>query len=427
MNPDSIPPVPGLPPSAPHVRIVGVGGAGSRLALALSLQDAAVSAMAIDTDSWALRRLDPIPTIAVGEVVLRGLGCGGDAVQGAHVAEVDQARLKERLSGAGLLVLVVGLGGGAGSGIAPVLARLGRETGAVVVALATVPFRFEGPLRAANARQGLAALRRVADLVIPVSHQGLMRTAAESTRAEDLLRSADEYVLGLARELLRMLSGQALIPLGIADLARVFRGRQMEGGAASAEASGEHRAREVWERLSAHPLLVPPSEMDQAGAIVLQVSGGADLKLEEIEWLEQMIQRSAPRAQVLLGAVTQPSLEGRLAAMLVVATEPVSRPSGSDSGGDAAGLAAPPAVRHHALVFEDLISPTESAQGGGAEGHTDRPGPVSGRGRSGVRTLQQQFDFAPRWRGRFEGAEGTLRGGENLDEPTFARRGVKLN
>ena len=249
MNPD---PVSTMPVPAPVVRIIGVGGAGGRLAHALSPVDPAVSALAVDTDAWALRRLEGTPTATVGDSVLRGLGCGGDALQATMVAEHDQARLKSLVSGTGLLVLLVGMGGGAGSGIVPVLARLARDSGWVVAVIATVPFEFEGPLRRANAHQGLKTLRSAADLVIPISLQGLMRSAAESATAEELLRWANDYVLGVARELLRMISGVPLIPLGIADLARVFKGRQTEGGAAAVEASGELRSKEVWELLRAH-------------------------------------------------------------------------------------------------------------------------------------------------------------------------------
>ncbi|MEN9674144.1 MAG: hypothetical protein RIS76_40 [Verrucomicrobiota bacterium] len=430
MNPEPVSTLP-APAVSPVVRIVGVGGAGGRLAHALSPMDPAVSAMAVDTDAWALRRLEGIPTVTVGDSVLRGLGCGGDALQAATVAEHDQARLKSLVSGTGLLVLMVGMGGGAGSGIVPVLARLARDSGWVVVVIATVPFEFEGPLRRANAHQGLTALRSAADLVIPISLQGLMRSAAESARAEELLRWANDFVLGVARELLRMLSGTPLIPLGIADLARVFRGRQTEGGAAAVEASGELRSREVWDLLCAHPLLRSPNALAEAGVIVLQVAGGPDLKIEELEWLEKRVQDAAPRAQVLLGAVTQPVLAGRLTALLVVAPNTGNTTSSSTSEAEAEAEVEPSpagkAARKEALMFEDLVPASGGSAGRGGGGFSGRSGTGGGKTRSGFRNFQQQFDFAPRWRGRFEGVEGTLRGGENLDEPTFARRGVKLN
>lgn len=430
MNPESVSTNP-VPAVAPVVRIIGVGGAGGRLAHALSPMDPQVPALAVDTDAWALRRLDGIPTVTVGDSVLRGLGCGGDALQATTVAEHDQARLKSLVSGSGLLVLMVGLGGGAGSGIVPVLARLARDCGWVVVVIGTVPFEFEGPLRRANANQGLTALRSAADLVIPISLQGLMRSAAESARAEELLRWANDFVVGVARELLRMLSGAPLIPLGIADLARVFRGRQTEGGAAAVEASGELRSSEVWDLLCAHPLLRSPNALTEAGVVVLQVAGGPDLKIEELEWLEKRVQDAAPRAQVLLGAVTQPALAGRLTALLVLAPDAGIQALASASGAaaDTAAERSPAsrAARTEALMFEDLVPASLGAEGRGGGGLSGRGGAGGGKTRAGARNFQQQFDFAPRWRGRFEGVEGTLRGGENLDEPTFARRGVKLN
>ena len=250
-----------------------------------------------------------------------------------------------------------------------------------------MPFEFEGRLRRSNALQGLGALRSVADLVIPVPHQGVLKEVAESVRASDLLRCANEFVLGVARGLFRMLAGPDLIPLGVADLARVFRGRQVEGGSAAAEASGEHRARDVWERLVRHPFLTSTTPISEAAAVVLQVAGGPDLAIEELEWLEKMAQQASPRAQVLLGAVTHPSLAGRLSALLVVAPETVApAPSEGDSG-EPSEPASPGTPRAGALLFEDYQSRSpERVRGAG-----DRRG--GGKGRAGARGLQQHIRF----------------------------------
>lgn len=422
MNSESNPPVsPGPVPSAPVIRVVGVGGAGAKLVQSLVEQDASILAHVVDTDASAISRCTGVRTVLVGESIQRGLGCGGDAIQGANLAEGDAARLRELAEASEMLLVVVGLGGGAGSGMAPVVARLARERGALVVVLAAMPFEFEGRLRRSNALQGLGALRSVADLVIPVPHQGILKEVAESARASDLHRCANEFILGIARGLFRMLAGPDLIPLGVADLARVLRGRQVEGGSAAAEESGEHRAREVWERLVRHPFLTSTTPISEAGAVVLQVAGGPDLAIEELEWLEQMAQQASPRAQVLLGAVTHPSLAGRLSALLVVAPETGPQTASEGDSGTASEPATAGAPRGGTLLFEDLQS--RSSERGRGTG--DRRS--GGKGRAGARGLQQQFDFAPRWRGRFDGVEGTLRDGENLDEPTFARRGVKLN
>ncbi|MBL9175816.1 MAG: hypothetical protein JNL10_19895 [Verrucomicrobiales bacterium] len=408
---------------APVIRVVGVGGAGGKLVQSLVELEPSALASVVDADASVLSRCAGVRTVLVGESIQRGMGCGGDAIQGANLAEADAGRLRELAGASEMLLLVVGLGGGAGSGMAPVVARLARERGALVVVLAAMPFEFEGRLRRSNALQGLGALRTVSDLVIPVPHQGILREVAESARASDLLRCANEFILGVARGLFRMLAGPDLIPLGVADLARVLRGRQVEGGSAAAEASGEHRTRDVWERLVRHPFLASTTPLSDAGAVVLQVAGGPDLAIEELEWLERRAQEASPRAQVLLGAVTHPSLTGSLSALLVVAPEtatPTQVPAERDPG-TAAESSPGVASRAGALLFEDPPPRSEDRARGGGDRRS------AGKGRGAGRGMQQQFDFAPRWRGRFDGVDGTLRDGENLDEPTFARRGVKLN
>ncbi|MBX3733859.1 MAG: hypothetical protein KF791_14855 [Verrucomicrobiae bacterium] len=419
---------PAPPPSA--LILVGVGGAGGAFARRLAHEDPGLLARVVDTDAVSLRRLHGMPSLLMGSAVQRGLGCGGDAVQAANLAAADQGQLRELVAGAGMVLLLAGLGGGVGSGVAPVVARVAREQGVLVVALVALPFEFEGRLRRANAFQGLAGLRSVADLVIPVPHQGVLSRAAASARAEDLMRCADGFVLGLARGLIRMLTGPTLTPLGVADLARVLGGRQMEGGAAEAEAAGPDRVAAVWHQLLEHPFLASRGPIAASGALVLQVAGGPDLTLEELGWLEQTAQRTAPRAQVLVGAVTLPSMEGRLSVLLVVAPE--KSPDGALASSDAATSGGGAHRDPESPEFE-VPSERPAASGSVSDALAEadarrRPAPAS-RTRAGARPqqLQQQFDFATRTRGRFEGTEATLRGGENLDEPTYARRGIRGN
>lgn len=411
------------------LRILGLGGAGGRLAHRLSRLEPGVPALALDTDAAALQRLEGLPVELLGASVQRGLGCGGDAIQAANLAERDHARLQESVPTSGFLLLLAGMGGGTGSGVAPVAARLARDRGVLVVALVAMPFDFEGRLRRTNAQQGLDALRSVADLVIPIPHQAVLCAASATSRADELLGCADGFLLAIATGLVRMLRGPFLIPLGIADLARVLCGRRGEGGAAAAEAQGPDRLRSVWTQLLEHPFLTSRGLLENAAAVVLQVSGGPDLTLEELESLERMAQGTAPQAQVILGAVTQASLSGRLSVLMVVAPPEASASSRAESGAAGAANGGESGERRE-LVFEDSTHPAETpgsvriARTGLPEA---RRGISPGKTRSPNRSLQQQFDFSPRRPGRFEGVEATVRGGENLDEPTYARRGVKFN
>jgi len=411
------------------LRILGLGGGGGRLARQLSRLEPDVPALALDTDAAALQRLEGLPTHLLGASVQRGLGCGGDAIQAANLAAKDHAQWQEAVPASGFLLLLAGMGGGTGSGVAPVIARLARDRGVLVVALVAMPFDFEGRLRRSNAQQGLEALRSVADLVIPIPHQAVLCAATAASRAEELLGVADGFLLGIATGLVRMLRGPFLIPLGIADLARVLRGRRGEGGAAAADAEGPDRALAVWSQLLRHPFLGARGPLSEASAVVIQVSGGPDLTLEELESLERMAREAAPQAQILLGAVTQASLAGRLSVLVVVAPPESLAPSRPESTGSGAGSGSKSGGSGE-MVFEDSSYPAEtsgSVRITRAAVTDGRRGTGPARGRPAHRSLQQQFDFSPRRPGRFEGVEPTLRGGENLDEPTYARRGVKFN
>lgn len=412
-------------PVPPSITICGVGGVGSRLLRRLDPVPGA-RRWTLDTELTPEGVSDPGTTsVVVGRSITRGLGCGGDLSHAQRVAEEDADALRAQLS-SGLLVVLLGGGGGAGAGMGPVLVRLAREAGAFVVAVVVEPFDFEGPLRRRNSEQCLGTLQGSADLVIRVSNQAMVRLHPESTLVHELMRHADEYLVGVLEALVRMVQGPSLVPVGIPDLERWTRGRLAHAAAAFSEASGDDRVGRLWAGLVDHPFLETPARFAEANGVLLHLTGGQDLRLEELEWLHHQIHRHCPRAQLVVGAGSETRGSGVIRAFLL---------SVHHSGGlhTAPAMAAPtayPTVRASSsdrMQFEDAPLAAET------------PGrvvtPVVGtrttsRGRTPVvdgKDAQQQFNFPPAWTGRFDPAEGTYFRGENLDQPTFVRRSIGLN
>lgn len=425
MNPE-----PNASSSSPHsvssgISVCGVGGAGARIVRLLTALPHGVECWTLDTEREP-PGLAGVPRLEIGFRLTRGQGCGGDTTQAQQAAEAELARIKERLR-PGLLILVTGTGGGVGAGMSPVVARCAREAGALVLALALEPFDFEGSLRRHNADQCLGALQGASDAVLRLPNQAITRLAPDTTAFGDLLSVANGHAVQVVEALVRLLCESTFSPLGFAELERWARGRQAEGVAAFAAAEGPDRIRELWTALEQHPFLQPAGRLEQAGGVLLHLQGGSDLRLDELESVHQSLQRHCPRAQILVGAGVDPTVTGRISAFLLVVKNGVGLPKGAADRQAPAEIYRP--VPMNPLIFED--APASGSIAAGRSGLDQPLKPLTSSravaNASGRKPQQQQFNFVPPWTGHFDPAEGTIHGGENLDEPTFVRRGVKLN
>lgn len=407
------------------ISLCGVGRAGARLVRQVA-DSFPGTAWTLDTESEVKGQAsEEIGRVELGERTTRGLGCGGDAAYAQRIAEAEVARIQSRL-GPGLLVLVAGIGGGVGAGISPVLARLAREAGAIVVAVVVEPYEFEGGLRQRNAEQCLIALQGACEAVIRVSNQAVARLTPELSAIQELMDLADRHVARVLGGLLGLLQGSSLVPVGLAELERWARGRQAQGVAAFAEAEGAERVQRVWDELTQHPFLQPAVRLTDAGGTLVHVVGGPDLRMDELEWLQNELRLRCPRAQILVGAGVDPELSGKVQVFLLAVRDGVGLPVATSAPGleSAGGRPAPAPIK--TLLFEDAPLAGDSRMGGldlTAESREARNRSAN----AARKAQQQQFNFVPPWTGRFDSAEGTLHQGENLDEPTFVRRGVKLN
>jgi cell division protein FtsZ len=444
-----------IPASAPGFLVIGVGHSGGAIAgriAATAMTGAEV--VAVDTDVTSLRLLGAVKTMAFGAKSARGGGCGNDLAMGATAAYEDESVWRERLAGVRLVCVITGVGGGVGGGAGPVIARLAREAGALVLGIAVLPFDYEGSLRRSNAATGLDALRSAADAVICVPNQGVAAMLDDKTPLLEMFTAANDLVAQSVVSIWRLLHRPALNPVSFADLERLLRGRHAASVFAAVEVRGATRAREALERLQKHPFLQAGHMLVEADAALVAVAGGNDLRFDEVQGIQNQFQRLCEHAQLMTGAAVDPELEGRLV-VTVIATRggTVSRPAAAPAA--AAVAAAPGAGAPAAAVAPSNPEPVSDRlafeEGGdstaGGAGSGSRIGPMfvppapnlnEGQKRELVqrqiknpmrrkKAIQTLFKFDVVSVSRFAQTEPVKRNGENLDEPTYARRGIALN
>jgi cell division protein FtsZ len=416
------------PAQVPAVKIFGVGSAGVAMLDTLNGGDfAGAGFVAINTDAPSLTSSSATVKIQLETRLLRGLGTGGDPERGRAIAEEQFATLKTACDGADVVFVVAGLGGGAGSGISSVLARAAKETGALVLAFVTLPFTCEGNRRQQQAQSGLDQLKSVADGVICLPCQKTFKLIDENTSVLDTFRITDGLLLESVRGVWRLLTRPGLIRIHFDDLCALVRDGHSESVFASVEATGPARAREVVEKLIAHPLLDEGRALAEADAVLVSLMGGRELTMAEVNRVMEQIGRQCEHAQIIMGAAVDETLKNRLS-VTVIAAKP-----------NAAARTEPLDVAAAGEASDQTISRGTTARPGSRCGSTavaltseQREQMVArhagGRGRkAGPKLRQAQLPLAIISKGRFDKSEPTIHKGEDLDIPTYVRRGVALN
>lgn len=446
MNADPNPPPLAFPSATPPVaRVIGIGGAGLQAVEHLMRDGPAdVVCAGVHTDARRLESCTLPHKILIGGQVTRGLKVG-DPETSRRLAEAETSALRPLCEGADLVLLVAGLGGNTAAGTAPVLARVARESGALVLALAALPFDFEGRRRLTQARTALQELRSAADAVIGLSNQKVAALLDEHTRLTETLEYIDDLLARGARGLLRLLRRDGLIPVDFGDLCQVVRGRQTDSCFATAEAEGEHRARDLVEKLARSPLLDSGRALAEADALLISLTGGPGLTLKDVNQVMEQINRAAEHAQVIMGALIDPALDGRLAATVVVSRRlpeedsEMAAParSTSESPPPAAEFptddpeqsppAEPPRSETRAAARRFVPPPPELSPEQAERLLAERGGSGSARRRARSKPEQIALPLQVVSKGRFARTDPTVYRGEDLDVPTFRRRGVPLN
>jgi cell division protein FtsZ len=309
------------PPAAPSVSIsvVGVGGAGGNVVDHIAAGPiAAVSTLALNTDAQALQGSAAARRILLGERCARGLGAGGDPGAGQQAAEESAAAISQALRGSDLVFIAAGLGGGTGTGAAPVVASIARELGALTVALVTRPFGFEGRRRAATAEQGIAQLRAIADTLVVVPNDRLVQLAARTTSIVDAFARADAVLRMGVQGVADLMLQRGLINVDFADV-RAVMGEAGPALLGIGVGSGQDRAVEAVRRAMACPLL--EGRLEGARRLLLNISGGEDLGLLEVNRAAELVARTVDAdANIIFGAALDPGLKQGFVKVTLLAT-----------------------------------------------------------------------------------------------------------
>ena len=294
-------------PEARALRVIGVGGGGSnavdRMVLA---RIQAISFVSCNTDAQALRRSSAETKIRIGDSITGGLGAGGDPEIGRRAAEEDHDRIARAVAGADLVFVTAGLGGGTGSGAAPIVAASARDQGALTIAVVTKPFGFEGSQRKRIADIAAAELAANVDVLIVVPNDRVGDVLAEDAPMIDAFRVVDDVLLQTVQGIIDLIAAQGLINLDFADIRSVMK----DAGPAViglGRGTGEHRAIDAARQAIASPLL--EASIDGARGILFNISGPADLGLREVRLAaDEIRERADVDANVIFGATFSESL-----------------------------------------------------------------------------------------------------------------------
>jgi len=306
-------------PNPADIKVVGIGGGGGNAVNRMIASGVGgVQFVAANTDLQTLQASRAPVAIQLGAKLTRGLGAGGNPEVGRSAALEDTEKILEGLAGADMMFVTTGLGGGTGTGAAPVIANLAREMGALVVAVVTLPFEFEGRRRRAQADEGLAALRQVVDTVITIPNDKLLHTVEQGTPMAEAFLIADDILRQAVQGISDLITIPGEINLDFADVKTVMAGMGM-ALMGTGVADGERRAVDAAQRAISSPLLEDAS-IHGARGVLINVTGGEDMTLHEVSDAADIIQEAAdPDANILFGTVIDRAMQGKMK-ITVIAT-----------------------------------------------------------------------------------------------------------
>jgi cell division protein FtsZ len=309
--------VPNLSELKPRITVFGVGGAGGNAVnnMIESRLDG-VEFVVANTDAQALMQNAAERRIQMGTALTQGLGAGSQPQIGAAAAEEALAEIIDHLAGSHMAFITAGMGGGTGTGAAPVIARAAKEQGILTVGVVTKPFHFEGARRLATAERGIEELARYVDTLIVIPNQNLFRVANEKTTFAAAFAMADQVLYSGVASITELMTKEGLINLDFADVRAIMSemGKAMMG---TGEASGEKRAIEAAEAAISNPLLDDVS-MRGARGLLISIAGGPDLTLYEVDEAATRIREEVdPDANIILGATFDDTLEGTMRVSVV--------------------------------------------------------------------------------------------------------------
>ena len=301
-----------------QIKVVGVGGGGSN-AVNRMIEEGLVGVdfLAVNTDAQALLLSEAPTRVRIGDKLTRGLGAGGDPDIGRKAAEESSDELYQVLDSADMVFITAGIGGGTGTGAAPIISRIAKEVGALTIGVVTRPFSFEGSRRQQTAQQGIELLKEQVDTLIVIPNDRLLQIVDKKMNLQDAFRVADDVLRQGIQGISELITVPGLINLDFADVRTIM----SEGGAALmavGRASGEERARKAAELAISSELL--DVTIDGARGILFNVTGGDDMTLFEVNEAAAIIKETAhPDVNLIFGAVIDPDMGDELR-ITVIAT-----------------------------------------------------------------------------------------------------------
>ena len=310
---------------APNIKVVGVGGGGSN-AVSRMFKDKlpVVEYYSVNTDAQHLFRCDVSHRLAIGQNLTRGLGSGANPDLGRQAAEESRHDIEKAMEGADMVFLAVGMGGGTGTGAAPVIAQIAKESGALTIAVVSKPFSFEANMRKKNAEEGIARLKDNVDTLIVIHNDRLLQLNSQGEQSytwEDALKMADSVLQQGIQAIAEVVTVPGEINVDFADV-RTILSNAGPAWLAIGRGKGENRAVEAARMATKSPLL--DISMDGARRILFVITGGPSLTLQEVQDAARVIQDlSDPDANIIFGTCRDPKLDDEIKITMVAAAFPV--------------------------------------------------------------------------------------------------------
>ena len=394
-----------------RMKVVGVGGGGGNAVNRMIEEHLdGVEFISVNTDAQALLSSKSDVKIQIGKKLTRGLGAGARPDIGRQAVDENRDEVSRVLASADLVFITCGMGGGTGTGAAPVVAELAREAGALTVGIVTRPFLFEGRKRMKQAEAGIQEMRKNVDTMIVVPNERLLAVVGKGIPFQDALKKADEVLLHATQGISSLISVTGLVNVDFADVRTVMQ----NGGSAlmgTGMGRGENRAMEAAQQAIASPLLDNVSIAGATGVLV-NITGGQDLTLGEVHQINEIVHDAVgDDAEIIFGAVHEPAMQGEIR-VTVIATG-FDRQIGVGAGGLGGGATADPTFGKKVLRFDNQERPTPAGNGSARViSLPQRAAPASDAARGAARPGFPAYDRSA----------AAAQGLDDMEIPTFIRR-----
>lgn len=401
-----------------RIKIIGVGGAGTNAVDRLKLDNLdSVHLAVMNTDGQSVGMSPISEKVLLGRGVTRGLSTGGEAEVGRKAAREDRELLRKMVEGVDLLFILAGLGGGTGSGAAPVLAEIAAEAGALVIAFVTMPFSREGARRNKQAEDALVSLRKNCHAVISLPNDVLLQQIDEDATLMEAFGIADDWINQGVRSIWSMIFQTGMINVDFATLKRAFNERGGKTLFGTGYAKGEDFVARALQDLEICPLLHLPENkyIKRPDSLIVNITGGPDLTMSKVnEVMEYVSDKFGNREDLVMGATIDGSMHQSLRITVIGTTALNSKGFGS----------VPSATSESNKQLEEKARVSSGRSEELAGRFTDKEPK-----KSKLKPPQEEFDFDTEAlsRGVFEKTAENLYEGEDLDVPTYLRRGIRIH